>query len=240
MPLLARPAIAVCSFALVLSSSSVVLADDGAEDGPPPDESVAEEAALPPGIPPAIATEPTPASADVPRAPRPRKDDKRFVVARDFAVALPVGELADTAAAMYGPLVRLGFHVNDSFEIGVRAAYQRGFDKEVAGVTGSLSSVPLYATGRWFLFGNREYLYAGVELGANIFREKHTRRTSFFDVSADSTWVRPSAGLALGFVWSRKAPVDLRAHVSSLDLIGKNGPAGTLMVGLTAGYSIFF
>lgn len=236
MPLFVRTAAFACSFALVLSSSSLALA--GLEgDGPAPSESPAPARAPEPATAPAIA--PVPANADM--APRPpRHDTKRFVVARDFGVALPVGDLADTAAAMYGPLVRLGFHVTDSFEIGLRAGYQRGFDKEVAGKTGSLSSVPIHASARWFFFGNREHLYSGLEVGANVFRENHSARTSFFDVSADSTWVRPSANVGLGFVWSRATPIDLRAQVGSLDLLSRGGAGGAIAVGVTAGYSIFF
>jgi hypothetical protein len=240
MSLFARTAVAGCSFVFVLSSSSLAqagLEGDDADSTESPAQDRAPEPTTPPVITPASAS----TNADAPRAPRPpRKDAKRFVVARDFGVALPVGELAETAAAMYGPLVRLGFHVDDSFEIGIRAGYQRGFDKEVRGVTGSLSSVPFYTSARWFFFGNRELLYAGLELGVNVFRHKHTARTSVFDVSADATWVRPSANIGLGFVWSRATPVDIRAQVSSLDLISKDGPIGAIAVGVTGGYSIFF
>lgn len=169
-----------------------------------------------------------------------RRDTKRFVVARDFAVSVPVGQLADEAAPMYGPLVRLGFHVNDSVELGVRAAYQRGFDKEVAGVTGSLSAVPIHATSRWFMFGNRAGPYAGVDVGVNVFRQKRTERTSFFDIGADSTWVRPSANVGVGWVWSRSLPIDVRVQLAALDLASGDGPGRALTVGVVGGYSIFF
>lgn len=241
MPLCARTALAVCSFMGVLSGSSYAAAGIEAHD-PMPGESLGQERAPEPASPRVTAPPVNEASsANAGRTTvRSTKDTKRFVVARDFGVAVPVGKLAETAAAMYGPIVRLGFHIDDRFEVAVRAGYQRGFDKEVAGVTGSLSSLPIGAGARWFFFGNRELLYAGLEVGVTVFRHKHTARTSFFDVSADATWVRPSADVALGFVWSRTTPIDLRAQVSSLDLISRGGPTGALAVGVTAGYSIYF
>jgi hypothetical protein len=191
----------------------------------------------------APATSPTEPSsrADEPRRrPRQRHNAKRFVVARDFGLAVPVGQLAEEAATMYGPLLRLGFHVTDSFEVGIRAGYQRGFDKEVAGAPRSLSCVPIHASARWFVFGDRSGPYAGLEVGVNVFRQKLARQTSFWDVGADATWVRPSTNLGIGYVWSRSAPVDVRIQLAALDLLSKDGPASALAIGVTGGYSIFF
>jgi hypothetical protein len=228
---LSRRVVAACSSAIVLTLSRIVLAGMG--------EASTNERAEEPTSPPAIA-QPEPSGADRPSKTQARHDAKRFVVARDFAIVMPVGALSDESAAMYGPLVRLGFHVNDSFEVGVRFGYLRGFDKEVDGVTGSLSSLPITATTRWFPLGDRSGPYAGAELGANVFRQVFSPRTSFWDVSADATWVRPSANVGFGWVWSRALPMDLRAQIASLDLFGKGGPTGSLMVGLTAGWSFFF
>ena len=237
MPLSPGSTVAVCSISVVVATSGVARA----EEDPASTGSVAEERAPEPATARAIAPSRFASNADAPPAPRrARHAAKRFVVARDYGLPVPVGQLAEEAATMYGPLVRLGFHVTDSFEVGVRAGYQRGFDKTVDGVSGSLSSVPINAGGRWFVLGDRSGPYASTELGVNVFRQKHGPRTSFFDVGADSTWVRPSANIGAGFVWSRAQPVDLRVHLASLDLLAKGGPQNTLAIGIVAGYSIFF
>jgi hypothetical protein len=183
-----------------------------------------------------------PPAVDAPAVPRPASlDSKRFVVARDFGFAVPVGDLADRSGAMYGPLVRLGFHVNESLELGLRAGYQRGFDKEVDGNVQSLSAVPINASIRYFILGHRSGPYAGLEAGVNVFRQRVTARTSIWDVGADATWVRPDANLGVGYVVSKTLPIDVRAQVASLDLIsGGKGPTNALTVGISAGYSIFF
>ncbi|MCW5831931.1 MAG: hypothetical protein KIS78_05705 [Labilithrix sp.] len=237
MPLLSRPALAACSFSIVLSAAQVARAGVDASSS----EAVAAPGTEAPATAKARDVPRASPDADAPQAPRPsRQDAKRFVVARDFGLTVPVGPLADEAAPMYGPLVRLGFHLSDSVEVGLRAAYQRGFDKSVAGVEGSLSSVPFNASVRWFVLGDRSGPYAGAEAGANVFRYRAAPRTSFFDVGADSTWVRPCAGVGVGFVWSRAFPLDVRAQLASLDLVSKGGPARALAVGATAGYSFFF
>ena len=237
MPLSSGSAVAVCSISVVLATSGVA----HAEEDPASPRSVAEERAPEPATARGIAPSSFASNAGGPPAPRrARHAAKRFVVARDFGLSVPVGQLAEEAATMYGPLVRLGFHVTDSFEVGIRAGYQRGFNKTVDGTASSLSSVPINAGVRWFVLGDRSGPYAGAELGANVFRQKHGPRTSFFDVSADSTWVRPSANFGAGFVWSRSQPVDIRVHLACLDLLAKGGPQNTLAIGIAAGYSIFF
>ncbi|MDF2692611.1 MAG: hypothetical protein K0S65_994 [Labilithrix sp.] len=229
------------AFAIALSTSTVAFAATVSSAVEPmvgasaPDDD--DELTTPPAI---AAPEPSFGGEGSAVKPHVRHDEKRFVVARDFGLVVPVGPLSDDAAAMYGPLLRLGYHVNDSVELGIRAAYLRGFDKEIAGVTGSLSSVPITASTRWFILGDRSGPYAGAEVGVNIFRQNRSARTSFWDVSADATWVRPSANLGVGFVWSRSLPIDLRGQVASLDLFGKGGPTSTLVVGVTAGWSFFF
>lgn len=169
--------------------------------------------------------------------PHQNRAPKRFVVARDFGVAFPIGAFTNEAAATYGPIIRVAYHLDDRVEIGGRIGYQRGFDKEIGGVTGSLSSIPLYATARWFPLGDRSGPYGGLDVGVNVFRQKDTGRTSFWDVGADSTWVRPSANIGVGWVWSRTLPIDLRVQIASLDLLR---PVSTVMVGAIGGYTIFF
>lgn len=220
-----RWAVAAWSCALVLGTTTVARAST---------ESLSLSSAPEP-----TTAESVPTNPDT-TIPRQQKDSKRFVVARDFGLAIPFAHFANEAAPMYGPLVRLGFHPNDRIELGVRFGYQRGLDKEIAGVTGSLSAVPVYASARWFALGDRSGPYAGLELGVNIFRQKSTARTSFWDVDADETWVRPSANIGVGYVWSRSLPIDVRAQVASLDLVRGNGPIDALTFGVTAGYSIFF
>ncbi|MBX3215629.1 MAG: hypothetical protein KF850_26565 [Labilithrix sp.] len=234
MPLSLRPAVAVCCFSVLSLAAASARADLGAPPAGSPERAGAEAPAT-------ASAAGAPPAADAPEAQRrARQDPKRFVVARDFGIAVPVGALAEEAAPMYGPLVRLGFHLSDSVELGLRAGYQRGFDKTVAGAQGSLSSVPINASVRWFVLGDRSGPYAGAEAGVNVFRHRAAPRTSFFDVGADSTWARPSAKVGVGFVWSRALPIDVRAELASLDLVSRGGPAGALALGATAGYSIFF
>jgi hypothetical protein len=221
MPALPRRAQILGVFALIFLRSAVALAGSTSlsESSPPSGPSE-------PATPPDVAR----------RSPR-HSDAKRFVVARDFGIAVPVGELAEQAATMYGPIVRLGWHPNDSVELGLRAGYQRGFEKESGGVTRATSTIPVYLTTRWFPFGDRSGPYGGLDVGVNVFREKTSPRSSFFDVSADATWARPSANAGVGWVWSRAVPIDLRVQLASLDLVA---PAESLTIGVVGGYSIFF
>jgi hypothetical protein len=244
MSLFARSALAVCSFTAVFAASA--LASAAVDSSDPPSGSTdaqdgthagAHEIGSTPG--PLVFAPPV--EADRAAMPRPpRRDSKPFVVARDFGLAVPVGHFTESAEAMYGPLVRLGFHVNDSFELGVRAGYQRGFEREIAGIKTSLSMGLINASVRWFVLGDRSGPYTGAEVGVNVFRQKLTPRTSIFDIDADATWARPGANVGIGFVWSRSFPLDLRAQVAAVDLLAKGGPANALALGVTAGYSIFF
>lgn len=185
-----------------------------------------------------------PVGADAPANQEPKADPfahKRAVVARDFGIAVPVGAFADRAAPMYGPLVRLGYHVTESFEVGLRAGYQRGLDREIDGNTQSLSALPINVSVRYFVLGDRSGPYAGFEAGVNVFRQRERARTSIWDVGADATWVRPCANVGVGWVYSKKFPVDLRVQVASLDLLSAGkGPVSSVAVGGTLGYSIFF
>lgn len=185
-----------------------------------------------------------PIGSDAPVNQEPKGDPfahKRAVVARDFGIAVPVGAFADRAAPMYGPLVRLGYHVTESFEVGLRAGYQRGLDRDIDGSTQSLSAVPINVSVRYFVLGDRSGPYAGFEAGVNVFRQRERARTSFWDVGADATWVRPCANVGVGWVYSKKFPVDLRVQVASLDLLSAGkGPVSSVAVGGTLGYSIFF
>ena len=225
-----RHAVAACAFAVVFMATRALSAHT--ENDP---ASASESFAWADTFEPATET-----ADEASPTPRPRHEDKRFVIARDFGLAIPVGPFADQAAVMYGPLLRLGYHPNDAVEIGIRAGYQRGFDRTVDGVTGSLSSVPIYTSARWFARGHRAGPYVGGEIGANLFRQNRTARTSFWDVSADRTWVRPAADIGVGWVWSRALPIDVRVQLASLDLVSRHGPLDDLTFGVNAGYSSFF
>lgn len=187
--------------------------------------------------------------ADRPIEPAKPIVAKRWSVARDFAAALPVGAIAADSGPMVGPLVRIGFQATPNLELGMRSGYLYGLDKEIApGQATALSSIPIVASARWFLaataFGAGVGPYAGVEAGANLLRRRYrtTAESGLLELDFDAKESKWTAGttVGVGWVFSRKVPIDLRAQIAAIDLLSGRGATNAIAVGATAGWTIYF
>lgn len=172
---------------------------------------------------------------------RPRAEkEKRWNVARDVAAVVPVGLGSNDAGPMIGPLVRIGFEATPSIEVGVRSGYLYGLDKPISDdrVT-ALSSIPIVVTVRWFVLGKSVGPYLAAEGGASLLRRRYRSLGESELLSLDfdaqeSKWTA-SATAGIGWVVSRKVPIDLRGEVAAVDLV-----TGRAAVGATAGWTIYF
>jgi len=170
---------------------------------------------------------------------RPEKE-KRWNVARDFAAVVPVGLGSNDAGPMIGPLVRVGFEATPSIEVGVRSGYLYGLDKPLAEdrVT-ALSAIPIVASVRWFVLGKSVGPYLAAEGGASLLRRRYRSlgesELLALDFDAQESKWTASATAGIGWVVSRKVPIDLRGEVAAVDLV-----AGRAALGATAGWTIYF
>lgn len=162
---------------------------------------------------------------------------------------LPVGPIAADSGPMVGPLVRLGFQATANLELGMRSGYLYGLDKEIAaGQVTALSSIPIVASVRWFfaghVFGPGVGPYAGVEAGANLLRRRYrtTAESGLLELDFDAKEEKWTAGTTagVGWVFSRKVPIDLRAQVAAIDLFSGRGATNAVALGATAGWTIYF
>jgi hypothetical protein len=186
---------------------------------------------------------------DRPQAVTKGASEKRWSVARDFTAAIPVGAIAADSGPMVGPLVRLGFQATPNLELGMRSGYLYGLDKEIApGQVTALSSIPIVASARWFFaagfFGSGVGPYAGIEAGANLLRRRYrtTAESALLSLDFDareSKWTGGSTA-SVGWVISRKVPIDLRAQVAAIDVFSGKGAFDAVAVGASAGWTIYF
>lgn len=187
--------------------------------------------------------------AQSPQGTGTRDAEKRWSVARDLTANVPVGAIAADSGLMLGPLVRLGFQATPNLELGMRSGYLYGLDKEIApGQVTALSSIPIVASVRWFFaagsFGSGAGPYAGIEAGANLLRRRYrtTAESGLFELDFDakeSKWTGGSTA-SLGWVVSRRIPIDLRLQVAALDLFGGKGATNAMAVGASAGWTFYF
>lgn len=198
-----------------------------------PAASASASVAAPP--PPAPSAESTSTSDDESAAaPAPSAEDKKIAVGADLLFVLPVGTMSNLTGPMIGPVLRGGYRIIPPLELTARLGYLFAFGKsQGAGVSTSVTDVPLWLGARYFVQDWPAGPYAAAEIGMN-FLTAHTPGPSYGDT-------RAGFNLGVGYVVSKDLPIDLRLQFSYLNLIGAGSNEGTLLgIGLSAGYSLFF
>ena len=220
---------------------------------PPPPEPLPEPAAPPSDVPPKpeittpIGPAPTPGVEPTPGAPTDpttAETGKRIGVGIDALFVAPVGELADLTGPIAGPVLRFGYRVIPLLEIAVRGGYLFGTKKTKDGVLSKVDILPLWVGARLFMYKPFVGPYATLEGGMNSLLP--TIDPPPTTASADeATKLRRRFGGNIGFGWlfSENLPIDVRAQVMLLNLIGQSDGMGehtNVGVSLGAGYTLQF
>lgn len=170
-------------------------------------------------------------------------DEKKMGIGLDAQFLLPLGDLADATGPFIGPLVRFGYRVTPPLEVTLRAGYLFGLSKEQGPVKFSLSNIPIWVGGRYFIMDPGAGLYAGLEIGANILKphlDPEPPSNPLTDKALESR-TRFGFNLAVGYVISKDLPIDIRAQFSHLNLLGtESGETAATAVGASVGYTFSF
>ena len=221
---------------------------------PPPDATPplapappSSEPAPPPQIATPIGPAPTPGIEPAPGAPTDTtsaESGKRIGVGVDALLVVPVGELADLTGPIAGPVVRFGYRVIPLLEIAVRGGYLFGTKKTRDGVRTKVDILPLWVGARLFMYKPFVGPYGTLEGGMNSLLPTldPPPTTARGD---EPTKLRRRFGANIGFGWlfSENIPVDVRAQVMLLNLIGQSDALGehtNVGVSLGAGYTLQF
>lgn len=167
-------------------------------------------------------------------------------VGLDAFVAFPLGDFADQAGPMLGATLRGGVMVSPGFEVGAGAGYAVGTTKKTISsdfdVQRSVSFVPVWIDGRYYVSRTPEGFYGTLEVGLEMLMGKVsvTDRTGFHFEQSDSE-MRLGVNAGLGYVVSRSLPVDFRARFMVFNVAGRNSgePIATAL-SLGVGYAQVF
>lgn len=240
-----RPALAEGSH--VEKTAPGVRFDDPERPPPEPVPTPPPSDAPPPAIAKPIGPAPTPGVEPAPGAPADpttNETGKRIGVGVDALLVVPVGELADITGPIAGPVLRFGYRVIPLLEIAVRGGYLFGTKKTKDGVLSKVDILPLWVGARLFMYKPFVGPYATLEGGMNSLLP--TLDPPPTTASADeATKLRRRFGgnIGLGWLFSENLPIDVRAQVMLLNLIGKSESLGertNVGVSLGAGYTLQF
>lgn len=168
-------------------------------------------------------------------------DDKKITIGADAQFLLPLSsDFSNASGPWIGALVRGGYRVIPPLEITARVGYLAGLSKSqsIAGqnISYSISDVPLWVGARYFFGVGSDApagLYGAAELGFNFMS------VSVAGASGGAT--REGFNVGAGYVISPDLPIDIRAQLTYLNLLGTNGgESADLGLGLSVGYSFFF
>lgn len=194
-------------------------------------------------------------------------DYRKFSFGVEGQMLVPVGDLSEDSGLLLGPNVRFGYRVARPVELTVSAGYLFGLTKSrgtspIQG-EGGLNLVPFMVGGRFFFFPEAEKeresdrdrgnahrysgLYLSTEIGLNLLIPKAEDAAG---KSVENLDTRPRFGgnAGLGYIISKRLPIDLRAQFSLLNLFGKEDQVNGLPInektlygiGLSAGYTFQF
>jgi hypothetical protein len=176
--------------------------------------------------------------------PAAAADDKKIGVGLDAQFLLPVGDLADGTGPFIGALLRFGYRVMPELEATARVGYLYGLGKDVGGGSSvGISDIPVWVGARYFILEPSAGLYAGAEIGANILKPhiSPTPPSNPITDKALESRTRFGFNLGVGYVVSKELPIDIRAQLSHLNLLGtESGEKAALGIGISAGYTLQF
>jgi hypothetical protein len=223
-------------------------ADDApaAETPAPSDAPPSQE--IPPNLPAEPITPPrTPGNEPAPGAPTdPTTNDtgKRIGVGVDALLVAPVGDFAESTGPLAGPVLRFGYRVIPLLEIALRAGYLFGTKKTRDGVLTKIDVLPLWVGARLFMWKPFVGPYAALEAGMNSLLPTVDPPPTTPSAERQSELRRRfGANIGFGYLISQDVPVDVRAQVMLLNLIGRSDDLSETMnvgVSLGAGYTLQF
>lgn len=172
--------------------------------------------------------------------------DKKIGVGADLLFMLPLGDLGDVTGPLIGPVLRGGYRVMPPLELTLRIGYLFGLSKETGPIKTSINIIPIWVGARYFFMEPYAGLYGAAEIGANIIAPKASVGDKDVDGLESST--RFGANIGAGYVISKDLPIDIRAQLMLLNLIGKEDPKvkgapdepTQLGLGLSVGYTFQF
>ncbi len=189
---------------------------------------------------------PAAAGASAAAAPSGGDDGKKIGVGGDVLFMLPLGDLADATGPLVGAATRVGYYVMPEFEAYVRSGYQFGLNKSVDQDLGplgkvsfksSVSNIPVYVGGRYFVMQPGAGLYGQLEIGANLMSIKGEAG----GVSKSESATRFGFNLGAGYVISKDLPINIGAQFNYLNLLGtETGEKGMFGATIQAGYEARF
>jgi hypothetical protein len=164
-------------------------------------------------------------------------DEKKISVGGDLQFMLPLSsDFSNASGPWIGALAHAGYRVIPPLEITARIGYLAGLSKSqqtpFGSVSYSVSDIPIWLGARYYFMDAPAGLYGAAELGINV-----------MNVSAggqSTGWTREGFNIGAGYVISKELPIDIRAQLMYLNLLGtQSGESGWLGLGLSVGYSFF-
>jgi hypothetical protein len=208
---------------------------------PVPSETQAEPSAPPIPPPPPAGKEPAPGA---PSDPSTNEADKRIGVGVDALLVAPLGDLASSTGPIVGPVLRFGYRVVPILEIALRGGYLFGTKVTEHGAISRVDVLPLWLGARLFLWKPFVGPYLAVEGGMNSFLPTVDSPPSIPDGKKHTELRRRFGGnLGAGVLVSEHLPLDIRAQVMLLNLIGQDAALDenlNVAVSLSAGYTFQF
>lgn len=170
-------------------------------------------------------------------------DDKKIGIGGDLQLMIPLGDFGKATGPQIGPIFRFGYSVIPQLELTGRIGYLFGIGKTPDGapagadVSTSVSNIPIWLGARYFFMEPHAGLYGAAELAINLM----TAHTTVLGQSASTGITREGFNVGAGYVISKDLPIDFRAQLSMLNLLGKEtGETTFIAIGISAGYTFQF
>jgi hypothetical protein len=222
------------------------------EPVPPPEEPPPSDGpGQPPTDAPPIATpigpEKTPGIEPAPGAPTDpttNETGKRIGVGVDALLVAPVSDFGDLTGPIAGPVLRFGYRVIPLLEIAIRGGYLFGTKKTTDGILTKVDILPLWLGARLFMWKPFVGPYVTLEGGMNsLLPTVDPAPTTVAAEKRTELRRRFGGNMGFGYLLSENLPIDLRAQVMLLNLIGQSADLEeTINVGVSlgAGYTLQF
>jgi hypothetical protein len=175
--------------------------------------------------------------------------DKKIGLGVEGQFMLILGDIGKQTGPQIGPIVRFGYRVIPNLELTARTGYLFGLGKTPdgapSGVSTSISNIPIWLGARYFFMEPYAGLYGSAELAVNLMTIHSSGNVGGVDFSGSKGFTREGFNLGVGYVISKDLPIDFRAQLSMLNLLGKDSAPGVdeptaLAIGLSAGYTFQF
>jgi hypothetical protein len=137
----------------------------------------------------------------------------------DGAFQLPLSNLADVTGMGFGGLARGEYNVIPNLNVTLRAGYIYGLKKDVGGAKASLSYIPIWVGGKYFI---TDMIFGAAEVGMNMLSFKVESGGISVTGSENKFGATVGAGVLL-------SGLEVKAQLVVLDL-GHSGDSMALMV----------